>query len=909
MKLKFLFISLFIFALGYAQESGTIKGTVTDLDMNNEPLPFASVALKGTNIGTNTDMNGEYSFKVPAGNHTLVFGFLGYETIEVAVTVATGETKVVNKGMASTSVQLQDVVIEKSINREKESALLLQQKNAVEIKQSIGAQEMSRKGVSNAEGALTKVTGISKQQGEKNVFVRGLGDRYNFTTMNGLPLPSEDPIYKNISLDYFSSDIIKNISVNKTFSAELFSDVAGANIDIVSKEFVGDDYIEVKAGTGINTQTYNEDFYTIDGGTFAGFSDKDHNISDLNNYSFNNSLDPNSQSTPINSSLSVSGGKRFKITDDSSLSMFLVGSFDNSYLYREENAKQTTSIGQLAQDYDVDRYTYNVSQTAMGNFKYRFGGYNSISFNTLYIHDNSQELANYFGFNNPEVDGDLEYTRRQYVKNSNIFVNQILSKFELTSKWELNVDLGYNLVNGSEPDRRTNSIIYRNGTFRPNSNSAGNHERYFSTLKENDFSGKAIASYKFNTETNTKLDFGYVGRITNRDFDATIFNHRFFNTSQEIDINNFDGLFNQTSLDAGVFELQTGRGRASNPDAFLPFYYKGKRNIHAGLVMFTHSFSDEFTLSAGGRYEKVNQEIDYNTNLATNETFGDADIDKSYFMPDFNIKYSFSDDLIIRAAGSITYTLPQFIEAAPFKNQGVTSSYQGNPNLVPSTNYNADLKFEFYPNSEEIIAVTGFYKLIDDPINRSEIPSAGNTLTFFNTGSTATVAGAELELKKNIYKIENSENLKEDVISGGLNISYLHSVQKLEATLPQFTNEGGEEQLQGAAPWLVNADLTYRRSTENFNLTSSVVFNYFSDRVYSIGTRGFENVIEKGVPTLDFVAQTELGKHFGISFKARNLFNPDIKLERKSNGDVFPKTTLSSYKTGIDLSLGLSYKF
>ena len=100
------------------------------------------------------------------------------------------------------------------------------------MKQAIGAQELTRKGVSDAAAAVVKTTGVAKSEGVNSVFVRGLGDRYNSTCLNGLPLPSENPLYKNISLDFFQSNIIKNININKTFSANLSGDNSGANIDI-----------------------------------------------------------------------------------------------------------------------------------------------------------------------------------------------------------------------------------------------------------------------------------------------------------------------------------------------------------------------------------------------------------------------------------------------------------------------------------------------------------------------------------------------------------------------------------------------------------------------------------------------------------------------------------------------------
>lgn len=909
MNLKILLLTLFISAFGFAQK-GTVTGTVTDKDMNNETLPFASVVVKGTPIGTNTDENGAYTLSVPAGTHTLIFGFLGYESVEVQVTVQAGETKTINQALASTSVQLEDVVIEKTFNREKETALLLDQKNAVEIKQSIGAQEMSRKGVSDAQSAVTKVAGISRRQGEKNVFVRGLGDRYNSTTLNGMPLPSEDPTSKNISLDFFGSDVIKNIGVNKTFSSSIPGDVGGANIDIVSKEFTGDDYVEISIGSGINTQTFNEDFYTIDGENFMGFSNKESNVNDLNVYSFENSLDPNMQSMQLNSSLSVSGGKRFDIGDNT-LNMFLTGSMENGYVYKEGTVRQNTSAGSIVQDMDFQRYTYNTSQTLMGNFKYKFNN-NTISLNSLYIHDNNQDLGNYFGFNGADgQENDLEYLRRQQTNNNNLIVNQLLSEIELNDNMNLDLGVSYNMIRTSEPDRRVNNFLFRDGTYRPDSNSAGNHERYFGEMNEDDIAGKGILSYSLNAEKSSKLDVGFNVRHTKREFEALIFNHRFNNSALEVDINNLSALFNQQNLDNGVFELQTGRASTQeNPEAFTPFWYEGTRSIYAGLASFTHSFNDKLTLVAGARFDKINQEVDYNTNIATNATFGDAIVDESYILPNFNLKYSINENSILRMAGSMSYTLPQFIEVAPFKYPDVNFSTQGNPDLVPSQNYNFDLKWEYYPESDEIIALTGYYKQIIDPINRTEIPIGGNVLTYFNTGGTATVAGAELELRKNIYKVSSTESTKESVLSGGVNISYLYSVQKLEATLPSFTKFEQEDELQGASPVLANADLTFRKTGETYNVTSSVVFNYFSDRIFSLGTRGNSNVVEQGIPTLDFITQTMLNDKFGISLKARNLLNPDFNLVREANGDTgIPETVLSTYKLGLNLSLGFSYKF
>jgi hypothetical protein len=84
--------------------------------------------------------------------------------------------------------------------------------------------------------------------------------------------------------------------------------------------------------------------------------------------------------------------------------------------------------------------------------------------------------------------------------------------------------------------------------------------------------------------------------------------------------------------------------------------------------------------------------------------------------------------------------------------------------------------------------------------------------------------------------------------------------------------------------------------------------NYFSDRVYSIGTRGFENIIEKSIQTLDFVAKLNLNKKYNISLKGQNLLNPDFQITREgaSGGN---DVVLRDFKRGVNLSLGFGVTF
>jgi len=189
-----------------AQETGSIIGKLTDKEVNNEPLAFANVLIKGTTKGTTSDFDGLYELAdLEPGSYTVIFSYLGYETVEIPdVNVEAGKVTTINIPMAANEgVALDEVVVTTLARKDSEVALLLDQKKAVEIKESIGAQQLGRIGVTDVATATTKISGVTSSQASGNIFVRGLGDRYLSTTLNGLAVPSDNVERKNIDLGLF----------------------------------------------------------------------------------------------------------------------------------------------------------------------------------------------------------------------------------------------------------------------------------------------------------------------------------------------------------------------------------------------------------------------------------------------------------------------------------------------------------------------------------------------------------------------------------------------------------------------------------------------------------------------------------------------------------------------------------
>lgn len=540
-----------------------IKGAVKD-KLSKEPLIGATIRLLGTQAGAVTDMEGNFelnSMGVLEGMYDIEIKYVGYKTeVRRKVRVENGKLVILNLELETDAQELADVVVVAKKNRENENMLLLEQQKAVIAVQSVGVRELSRKGVSDAEGAVTKVAGVSKQDGVKNVFVRGLGDRYNATTFNGFALPSEDPEYKNISLDFFGTDIIQSVGVNKAFNAGGSSDVGGATIDIVSKELIGSSNLGFGISGGLNTQTVAADFLKQDGVNFIGFANRTE-PADENSWNFRNKLDPSAQHFQINRSYSISGGKRFYVGKNKNpLSFFLTAGHTTDYQYTDEIIRNTTTSGTVYKDMNGKKYAENISQLALANVDFDMQNRHHISYNLMMIHANTQSVGDYNGKNSIFNDDyeNLGFTRRQQTNDNMLIVNQLMTNWGLTKSLSLDAGASYNMVKGYEPDRRINNLTKAEDGYtllRGNS-----QQRYFSTLDEDDLNVKAGLVYRLkdNIEEISNVRFGYTGRFVDDNFKATEYNLTVghVSTLPSLDNLSLDDYYNQENFASDWFKIQ-----------------------------------------------------------------------------------------------------------------------------------------------------------------------------------------------------------------------------------------------------------------------------------------------------------------------------------------------------------------
>jgi outer membrane receptor protein involved in Fe transport len=287
--------------------------------------------------------------------------------------------------------------------------------------------------------------------------------------------------------------------------------------------------------------------------------------------------------------------------------------------------------------------------------------------------------------------------------------------------------------------------------------------------------------------------------------------------------------------------------------------------------------------------------------------------------PSVNLKYEINNKSFFRLASSITQTLPEFKEIAPFEYVSPTGRViKGNPDLERSSVFNIDTKWEYFPSKEELLSTTVFYKNIQDPINLAQSRGSAGIFQYQNTGKKSTVFGIELEGRINL--VENDD--EKSILSANMNLTKMWFNQDI-LELYQYNGQK-EAALQGASDFIVNSSISFRSRSEK-EFLASITGNYSSDKIYALGSpEDFTNsatlfndeIIEKGFVSLDLVVSKKINNKLSVRVVGKNLLNPRIEQKQlitvfDANDNIVSLTnqTVQSYKRGSVINIGFNYKF
>lgn len=927
-----------------AQETiGGIVGKLTDKEMNDEPLAFASVVIQGTTKGTTTDFDGLYELpNLEPGTYNLSFSFLGYQTIDLPnIEVVAGKVTTINVPMsASEGVSLDEVVVTTVVRKDSEVALLLDQKKAVEIKESIGAQQLAKIGVTDVATATTKISGISSSEASGDIYVRGLGDRYLSTTLNGLPVPSDDVEKKNIDLGLFTTRVIQNVSVSKTYSVQSSADQSSGTVNISSRELTGNNEFSIGIQGGINTNVAQN-------GVFNNFKvSPNSKNSTLGFYKQDNSSllgqitqqgwNTVQQESPIDYTYSLVAGK--KITEK--FSAFLSASQSRNFDYGQGVFREYTSNAIRDTLTDATNYNKNTTSSGLLDLTYYINEKNKLKSSTFFINTLSEQIFEggrngegtiFEETNRPE--GLFQFVRDQNTKQTRILVTQLLGTHQLGDKNTFMWAGGYNLVNADEPNRIRNEVNFdpdsdfvqlgRNGGFQQRKSSQ--------EIEDKEYNGYLKDILRVIEEDNKsfKIELGANYRNKKRDFSSEFVGVEEVTTNaiNPPSIDNLGSIFQQSNFDNGLLTInQLGM----NANGERKDIYSGELDSKAAFADFNIGLK-KLNVNIGLRYQSDNISVNYDVgNLLERE----GSVNKTYnnLYPSLNLKYSVNDKNAFRAAVSRTITLPEFKEISPFGYVSQTGQVTaGNVDLEASINYNYDLKWEFFPTNGQLVSLSAFYKEINDPINKVQRRGSAGIFSYFNSGDKAEIFGLEAETKVDLVK---PGPMDENGTASGFGLNLLLNASRIwhQQDLKEIRDGDGnllstfryngltETELQGASDWIFNASLNFTTASKN-PLDVSLTANYASDKIFALGTPQDQSqsdvfyndaIIEKGFMVLDGVVSKDINEHWSLRLRGRNLLNPEIKrtqLVKPSTTNIETERTVRSYSLGTQLSLGLSYTF
>jgi TonB-dependent receptor len=832
----------------------------------------------------------------------------------------------------------------------------------------LSTEDIARTGEGDIAGALSRVTGLSIVGGGF-VYVRGLGDRYSSSLLNGSPLPSPEPLRRSVPLDIFPTTIVGSALVQKTYSVNYPGEFGGGVINLTTKAIPDKNFVSFGGSISADTATTSELGYTYYGGDadWIGFDDgtrkvpsfiKDApkgtgNISAAQAASLSNastSLLQRNNQLPANFSGEISGGS---VYDIGSGRLGVIASVSASNTFRTRSITQQDSVtpeGLLRNDFQTLLTDNRIVANALIGIGYEFGE-NSIKLTNVYIHDTLKQARGSAATTYNNSSG-LRFQQNTNWFERQLFESQLVGAFKPTDQLSLDVRGAYANSKRNAPYERQFDYLCSsttstgapitvqdpNGTGGAQCNGAYQvSQRFspfasiiFSELKEDLYTGQADAAYKLSTDRPMTLSTGYFYSDTKRTSTRLQFNYqtpRGGGTAPGYPYNLLRPdylLAIDTNDPLNSLELQFNTPLGA-------YQYDASLRIHAGYVQAEAEATDGVRATIGVRYETAEERV---TPIGATTTR----LKNDYFLPASTLTWNFAPDMQLRASASKTISRPQFRELAPqqFRDPESDRLFFGNPLLQDTKLYNLDARYEWFFARDQRFTLGAFYKRIDKPIEQVGFYTGADDRlqTGFTNLPKAQLYGGEVEFQKYVpLDTLGSDFFATRRLLFIANYTYTQSKITVDSTcvpnvLDQTRATGGCQigfapatgnfrdgaPLTGQSDHLVNVQIGLEDTKRLSQIT--LLFNYASDRVTNRGPSNLSgsgflpDIIEKPGIRLDLVARqgVELrGAKFEVKAEARNLTKTRFNEGQTfDNGNV---VYINRYNLGQVFTLGLSTTF
>jgi TonB-dependent receptor len=952
----FTWLTLIITTLAYAQEKGTIRGTVFEAN-TGETLVGVNVVIKGTFTGTATDLDGKFTLEVDEGTYDLELSFISFQPLTLEeVKVKSGEVTVLKTlQLNESSVDLEDVVVTAQALRNNEVALQRLKRNSTVMLDGISSAKMELIGDGTAVEAAKRVTGVTVEGG-KYVYVRGLGDRYSKTTLNNMDIPGLDPDRNSLQMDIFPTNIIDNMMVSKNFTADLPADFTGGLMNITTKDFPDRKIFSVSAGMEFNPQIhFNPDFLTYEGGDtdFLGFDDGTRALPDfipdeskllatpsngpaIKDFvsQFTPTLGAQTQTMYPDYSLGLSLGNQVNIgsnTDNNSklgyifsLSYKASSDFDNNVLYADykmnRNRTNYEMMYSTVQEGAVGKR--NILIGALGGLAYK-NNINKIRLTAMRLQSGTSSAGQFSIDNNGGAVGQSGYiaTSDQLQYNQRSLTNVLLHGTHVFDKknWEMDWRISPTLSTSNDPDIRKTAFTHEaDGDKVFNAGAAGYPSRIWRELNEINNSSKIdfTKEYKIGGE-NAVLKFGVNHNYKKRDYEIVKMGYQLSQMSL-------------TFPDADASILLHPENIYDGENGYLYMIPEGspsnayESNVHNAAAYVSNEFYPFAKLKSiiGLRVENYVMRHTGQDQNGSRKLDNEKVLESTDFFPGINFIYEASEKQNLRASYSRTVARPSFKELSfaqiidPLSNTifngGLYSVDEWDGNLKETYINNMDLRWEIFWDRGQNVSASLFYKDFDAPIELVRLTS-GVTSTEYqprNVGD-GTLYGVEFEFNKSLDII--SPILKYFNINGNITLTK----SEIEMTTSEFNSRKEFEKegqtiehtrdMAGQSPFVINGGISYYNYESG--LSTGLFYNVKGETLSIVGAGVFPDMYVEPFQSLNFSLNKKFGeeKRTKIDFKVSNILDQTQRSSFKSYEGVDKPSSI--YHPGHSFSLGLSYQF
>ena len=896
-----------------APGNGSITGLVLDAQTGR---PIAGVAITlddRAGAEATSDTDGRYSITVKPGTHSLRFRIDSHSGVDLDnIVVKEGESAeasalMSNKG-AVTSV---DIVEKIDAVAATSAAMLTERKLSSNVSDNISRQELSEGTASDAAGALEKVTGVSVV-GDGFVFVRGLGERYSSTQLNGALIPTTEPEKRVVPLDLFPAGMIDNIKIIKTYSPDLPAEFSGGLVQLQTIDFPAQKMFTVNGKLGFNTVTSFNSFLNNPGGSgdFWGFgsgsraippsipTDKrlfagQFNQSQLQSFgqAFSDVWQPTTTGSmrPGVDWSAVGGGTfgRFGIVGAFSFSNKPQVQSELQRYLRQGDGKPII----FTEYNDYREYAQSARMGAVFNTAVRLTPLHKIVFKNTFTHD-SDNTAREFAGRDGGTDTNLSSQRLRYVERM-LFSTGLEGTHSFTgfhnslAHWQFT----FSRSQREEPDLRE---VFR-GQLPDGRYSfaalGSSGLRFFSSLDDRIYEPQGDFSIPFFKGKVSGL-FKVGARISKRgrDFQA----RRFLFVPQRL-----------STLDLFLPSNQLFAPSNIRPDGFqiIEFTrgtdaYTANMDIYAGYAMVDLGIGPRWRLVGGVRVEDAEQTVVTVDNQVPNAVPVTAHLANRDPAPALNAIYALTGKANLRFSVSRTLSRPDFRELSPFDFNNTLGGFVtvGNPNLKRAAIMNYDARWEHFSGGNQLLAVSVFAKTFDSPIEQTILPSNDLRQTFVNAKGARNI-GFELELRRSLGTL--SRKLAPFAVSS--NFTFVDSsirIRPEDATL--LTSQA--RPLLGQSRYIANGIVEWAKPQWFSNARFDA--NFVSRRITDVGTFQLPDIYQEGNTILNFVYRYSFSEksRWSLRVEGENLTNNRYWWQQ---GDIVQR----EYRLGRTFQAGFSYSF